>query len=135
MKSYQQLFAEMKRRKVFKVAGVYGVVAFALIQVADPLAHRHSVCRMTFLTYIVVLLLLGVPGRDRSGLGIRGDTPDGMHKTSEAAPGEIEAIVSLPASKRWPAGLMALAGSGCPDRRRLVGGQADGTRVCDGLSR
>jgi len=27
MKSYQEFFAELKRRKVFKVAGVYGIVS------------------------------------------------------------------------------------------------------------
>ena len=60
MKSYQEFFAEMKRRKVFKVAGVYGVVAFALIQVADPLVTALNLPG-EFLTYIVVLLLLGFP--------------------------------------------------------------------------
>ena len=30
MKSYQQFFAELKRRKVFKVAAVYGAAAFIL---------------------------------------------------------------------------------------------------------
>ena len=110
MKTYQQLFAELKRRKVFKVAGVYGVVAFALIQVADPLVTALNL-PTEFLTYIVVLLLLGFPVAIVLAWAFE-VTPDGMQKTGEAAPGEIEAIVSLPASKRWPAGLMALAGVG-----------------------
>jgi hypothetical protein len=110
MKSYQQLFAEMKRRKVFKVAGVYGIVAFGLLQVAEPLAIALGLPD-TFLTYIVALLLLGFPVAIVLAWAFE-VTPDGMQKTGEAAPGEIEAIVSLPASKRWPAGLMALVGVG-----------------------
>ena len=35
MKSYQQFFAELKRRNVFRVAGLYGIVAFGVLQVAD----------------------------------------------------------------------------------------------------
>ncbi len=34
-KQYQILFAELKRRKVFKVAAVYGAVAFGVLQAAD----------------------------------------------------------------------------------------------------
>ncbi|MDH3296968.1 MAG: hypothetical protein OEM96_01645 [Gemmatimonadota bacterium] len=37
MKSYQQLFAELKRRKVFQVAAVYGAVGFGVLQLADIL--------------------------------------------------------------------------------------------------
>ena len=129
MKTYQQLFAELKRRKVFKVAGVYGVVAFALIQVADPLVTALNL-PADFLTYIVVLLLLGFPVAIVLAWAFE-VTPDGMHKTGEAAPGEIEAIVSLPASKRWPAGLDGSGGSGCPDCRCLVGGSAERAR-CGG---
>ena len=110
MRSYQQFLAELKRRKVFKVTAVYGAVAFALIQVADPLVAALSLPD-EFLTYIVVLLLLGFPVAIVLAWAFE-VTPDGMQKTGDAAPGEIEAIVSLPASKRWPAGLMALAGVG-----------------------
>ena len=37
MKSYRQLFAELKRRKVFKVAAVYGAVGYGVLQLADIL--------------------------------------------------------------------------------------------------
>ena len=109
MKSYQEFFAELKRRKVFKVAGVYGVVAFGLLQVAEPLATALGLPD-TFLTYIVALLLLGFPVALVLAWAFE-VTPDGMQKTEAAAPGEIEAIVALPVSKRWPAGLMALLGA------------------------
>ncbi len=110
MKSHQEFFAELKRRKVFKVTGVYGVVAFGLLQVADPLATALGLPD-TFLTYIVALLLLGFPVALVLAWAFE-VTPDGMQKTEAAAPGEIEAIVALPVSKRWPAGLMALLGVG-----------------------
>jgi hypothetical protein len=32
---YQRLFAELKRRRVFRVMAVYGVVGFVLLQVVD----------------------------------------------------------------------------------------------------
>ena len=33
--AYQRFFAELKRRKVFRVMAVYGGVAFVILQVAD----------------------------------------------------------------------------------------------------
>ena len=32
---YQRFFAELKRRRVFRVMAVYGAVAFVILQVAD----------------------------------------------------------------------------------------------------
>ena len=58
--SYQRLFAELKRRRVFRVAAVYGAVAFVVLQVADimvpVLALPESVTRA-----IALLLILGFP--------------------------------------------------------------------------
>jgi TolB-like protein len=109
MKSYQEFFAELKRRKVFKVAAVYGVVAFGLIQVADPLTGA-LLLPDTFLTYVVAVLLLGFPLALVLAWAFEVN-PDGVQRTGAAAPGEIEAIVSAPASQRWPAGVMALVGA------------------------
>ena len=108
MKSYQQFFAEMKRRKVFKVAGVYGIVSFGLLQVADPLATALGLPD-TFLTYVVAILLLGFPLALVLAWAFEVN-PDGVQRTGAAAPGEIEAMVNAPASQRWPDGLMALVG-------------------------
>jgi TolB-like protein/Tfp pilus assembly protein PilF len=105
---YQRFFAELKRRKVFKVAAVYGAVAFGLIQVADPLSEAMQLPE-TFLPLVVATLLLGFPVALVLAWAFE-VTPDGMQRTEEAAPGEIERIVAQPASKRWPAGLLALAG-------------------------
>ncbi|MFQ5530173.1 MAG: tetratricopeptide repeat protein, partial [Gemmatimonadota bacterium] len=110
MRSYQQLFAELKRRKVFKVAAVYGIVAFGLIQVADPLAGA-LLLPDTFLTYVVAILLLGFPLALVLAWAFE-VTPEGVRRTEVAGAGEIAGIVALPASQRWPAGLMALVGVG-----------------------
>jgi len=37
-------------------------------------------------------------------------TPAGVRRTSEAAPGELAEILAAPAARRWPSGLLALAG-------------------------
>lgn len=108
MKPYQQLFAELKRRHVFKVAGVYGVVAFGLIQVADPLA-KALLLPDAFLTYVVAVLLLVFPLALVLAWAFE-VTPQGVRKTEAATTEEIEAIVAQPASKRWPAGLLAVVG-------------------------
>ncbi len=123
MKSYQGFFAELKRRKVFKVAAVYGVVSFGLIQVADPLTDA-LLLPDAFLTYVVASLMLGFPLALVLAWALE-VTPDGVQRTGAAAPGEIEAMVSAPASQRWPAGLLALVGAGA----LLAGGWWVGQRT------
>ena len=68
MKSYQEFFAEMKRRKVFKVAAVYGGVAFVLLQdeqgtVTNALLHalfaRPDAWRMVTCTPRIAATLPG----------------------------------------------------------------------------
>jgi TolB-like protein len=107
-RGYQQLFAELKRRHVFKVATVYGVVAFGLIQVADPLVGALGLSE-AFLTYVVAALLLGFPVALVLAWAFE-VTPQGVQKTEAATPEEIEAIVAEPAARRWVSGLLALAG-------------------------
>ncbi len=108
MKSYQEFFAELKRRHVFRVAAVYGIVSFGLIQFAEPLAQALLLPDV-FLTYVAAILLLGFPLALVLAWAFE-VTPDGVRKTADAAPGVIEEILAQPASKRWPAGLMALVG-------------------------
>ncbi|HSM08432.1 MAG TPA: hypothetical protein VLA33_05385 [Gemmatimonadota bacterium] len=105
---YQRLFAELKRRHVFKVAAIYGAVAFAVLQVADPLATALGLPD-SFLSLVLALLMLGFPVALVLAWAFE-VTPEGVQKTESAAPGEIEAIVAEPASRRWPSGLLALAG-------------------------
>lgn len=55
-----KLFDELKRRKVVRVAGVYAVVSWLLIQVANNIVPALQLPTWTS-TFIVVLLLIGFP--------------------------------------------------------------------------
>ena len=54
------LFQELQRRKVLKTLGVYGAVAFIIIQVADIVLTRLLLPDWT-VTFVVVLVILGFP--------------------------------------------------------------------------
>lgn len=105
---YQRFLAELKRRRVFRVAAVYGATAFVVVQVADVLQEALHLPE-AFLTGVAVLALLGFPiaivlawAYDR--------TPQGVVRTGTATTQQIAAIVAQPASRRWPSGLLALVG-------------------------
>ena len=105
---YQRFFAELKRRKVFRVAAVYGAVAFVVLQVADilvPALHLPE----SFTTGIALLSILGFPIALVLAWAFD-STPSGLQRTDAATTGELEAILSQPAASRWPSGLLALAG-------------------------
>lgn len=106
--SYQRLFAELKRRRVFRVAAVYGAVAFVVLQVADimvpVLALPEAVTRA-----IALLLILGFPIALAMAWAFE-VTSEGVKRTEDPTEGEIEAIVAEPRSRRWPSGVLALAG-------------------------
>jgi TolB-like protein/Flp pilus assembly protein TadD len=104
----QRFFAELKRRKVFRIAAVYGAVAFVVLQVADILVPALRLPE-TFTTGIALLSILGFPIAVVLAWAFE-STPEGILKTDAAATGEIEAIVAQPAASRWPSGLLALAG-------------------------
>jgi len=107
---YQSFFAELKRRKVFRVAATYGAVGFVILQVAEliadglqlPPAVRTTITIIVLLGFPVAIVLAWVLER----------TPEGdLQRTPDAQSGEIEQIVSESRSRRWPAGLAALAGT------------------------
>lgn len=58
--SYQRLFAEMKRRNVFRVMAVYGIVGFIVLQVVDLLVPALLLPEWTY-RLVAVLLLVGFP--------------------------------------------------------------------------
>ena len=106
---YQRLFAELKRRKVFKVAAVYGAVSFGVLQVADILVPAMELPD-SFVRGIALVCLLGFP--IALVLAWAFETgPEGMQRTSDAEPGEITQIASAPRARRWPSGILALAGT------------------------
>jgi TolB-like protein/Tfp pilus assembly protein PilF len=105
---YQRFFAELKRREVFRVAAVYGAVGFVVLQVADLLAEGLALPDVVLRT-ATFLVLIGFPIAVVLAWAYE-RTPQGMKRTDPAATGEIDAIVAESPSKRWPAGLLALAG-------------------------
>jgi TolB-like protein/lipoprotein NlpI len=107
--AYQRFFAELKRRKVFRVMAVYGGVAFVILQIADIALPGLGLPDWT-ITFILVLTLLGFPIAIVLAWAFE-MTPDGVKKTVDATPGEITQIVSAPAGSRWPVGLAAAAGT------------------------
>ena len=106
---YQRFFAELKRRRVFRVMAVYGAVAFGVLQAADvliPALHLPE----TMITAIAALALLGFPLAIALAW-VFDRTPEGLTRTPDADTGEITTIVSQPAGSRWPAGLAAVVGT------------------------
>jgi len=106
---YQRFFAELKRRRVFRVMAVYGAVAFGVLQVADilvpVLALPDSMTRG-----VALLLLLGFPLA--VVLAWAFDlTLQGVRRATEATPGELSEILAASAVKRWLSGLLALVGT------------------------
>jgi hypothetical protein len=55
-----KLLEELKRRKVFRVAAVYAVVAWLLIQVADTVLPALQMPDWT-VSFVTILFILGFP--------------------------------------------------------------------------
>lgn len=107
-KRYQVFLADLKRRRVFKFAALYGAVAFAVMQAAEflvPALHLPE----SVSTVIAVTAILGFPVAMVLAW-IFDVTRQGVVRTHPASPVELEALVAQPAVRRWPAGVLALAG-------------------------
>ena len=109
MKSYQEFFAEMKRRKVFRVMGMYGAVGFVVLQAGELLVNTFSLPPQ-FQTGIGVLIVLGFPVAIVLAWAFE-MTADGVQRTGEADAADLEEITAAPAASRWPSGLLALFGT------------------------
>ena len=105
---YQRFFAELKRRRVFRVMAVYGIVGFILLQIVDLVVPALLLPEWTY-RFVALILMLGFPVAIVLAWAFE-STPEGIQKTQAAAPGEIAGILAAPASQRIPAGLMALIG-------------------------
>ncbi len=77
----QHWFAELKRRKVFRVAGAYLVVAWLLLQVADVSFGPMGLPEWT-LTLVIALLVLGFPIACILAWAFDG-TPTGFERTPD----------------------------------------------------
>jgi TolB-like protein/Tfp pilus assembly protein PilF len=105
---YQHFFAELKRRRVFRVMAVYGIVGFVLLQIMDLVVPALLLPEWTY-RFVALILLLGFPVAIVLAWAFE-MTPEGVRRTAEAAPGELTEITAAPASKRWSSGLLALVG-------------------------
>ena len=105
---FRHFLAELKRRKVFRVTAVYGAASFGILQAADILFPRIGLPDWT-VTLVAALALAGFPLALILSWAFE-RTPEGVHKTSPAVIGELEAIASAPAKSRWPLGIAALGG-------------------------
>ncbi|MEE9162748.1 MAG: hypothetical protein V3U35_07225, partial [Candidatus Neomarinimicrobiota bacterium] len=88
------LLAELKRRRVFRVAAVYGGVAFVVVQIVDG-AFGYLNIPEWFGTAIIVLLLVGFPFA--VGLAWVFDiTPEGIVRTGGKEEAEAKALTEAP---------------------------------------
>ena len=108
-RSYQTLFAELKRRHVFKVAAVYGAVTFVVLQVVDLVGPALNLPEVV-MTVAVVIALAAFPVT-LVLTWVFDVTPKGVKRTDPAASGELEAIVAQSPGQRWPIGMLAVAGT------------------------
>jgi len=105
---YQRLFAELKRRRVFRVMAVYGIVGFVLLQIMELVVPALLLPGWTY-RLVAVILLLGFPVAIVLAWALE-MTPEGVRRTAEATPDELTQIITASAWKRWPAGVAALVG-------------------------
>jgi TolB-like protein/Tfp pilus assembly protein PilF len=105
---YQRFFAELKRRRVFRVMAVYGFVGFVLLQIVDLAVPALLLPEWTY-RFVALILLLGLPIAILLAWAFE-MTPEGVQRATEAAPGELGAIIAQPASRHWFAGVLALVG-------------------------
>jgi hypothetical protein len=106
--AYQRFFAELKRRRVFRVAAVYGGSAFVVLQVADVVAEGLNLSPAA-LQAVTLLILAGFPIALALSWAFQ-VTPQGVRRTDPATPADLDAIVAQPRGQRWPAGVLGLLG-------------------------
>ena len=105
---YQRFFAELKRRRVFRVMAVYGATAFVVLQVAD-IAFPALGLPEWAMTLVLALTLVGFPIAVVVAWAFE-MSPEGMKRTLDADAAELQTIISAPPNRRWASGLLALAG-------------------------
>jgi tetratricopeptide (TPR) repeat protein len=100
----------MRRRRVFRVAAVYGAVSFAALQAVDIMAEGLALPPV-ILTIVTVLVIVGFPVAVIVAWVYERHPEGGFRRTGEAAAGELEEIAAQPRSHRWLPGILALAGT------------------------
>jgi TolB-like protein/thioredoxin-like negative regulator of GroEL len=87
---------------------VYGAVGFGILEGVDLLAAALGL-PASLVTIVALAVIAGFPLALVLSWSYR-LSPDGVARTAEAEPGEIEEIVAAPRSRRWPSGVAALLG-------------------------
>ncbi|MFW6084086.1 MAG: tetratricopeptide repeat protein, partial [Gemmatimonadota bacterium] len=105
----KRFLAELKRRNVFRVAAVYGVIGFAVIEVADAVFPRIPLPEWT-VSLVVWLVLLGFPVGLVLAWAFETSPGGGVRRTRPVRPAILDAIVAQPAHRRWPIGLAGALG-------------------------
>lgn len=108
--SIQRFLAELKRRRVFRVAAIYGVVGFAVIEVTRNAFPRIPLPEWS-VSLVVWLILLGLPVALVLAWAFEASPGGGVRRTRSVRPAILDAIVALPARRRWPIGVAGLVGS------------------------
>lgn len=80
------LFAELRRRNVYRAAAAYGALSWLLIQITTQVFPFFNIPNWA-VRYVIVLLLLGFP-LAMSGAWIFEWTPKGLKRTDDVAPSE-----------------------------------------------
>jgi tetratricopeptide (TPR) repeat protein len=106
----KRLFAELKRRRVFRVMAIYGGAAFAVLEAVDLVSSGIPIPGQ-LRSLLTVLVLAGFPIAVVLSW-VFDITPAGLERTDPARSQELEEIVSAPARVRWPIGMLALVSSG-----------------------
>jgi TolB-like protein/Flp pilus assembly protein TadD len=78
------LFTELRRRNVFRVAVLYGVVAWVIMQIADVVMPRVGIPEWG-VTLVIILLVLGFPIVAIAAWAFE-LTPEGLRRTHEVDP-------------------------------------------------
>jgi TolB-like protein/Tfp pilus assembly protein PilF len=102
------LLAELKRRKVLRVAAAYGATSFLLLQAADIIFPALGLPRWA-MTLVVALAIIGFPMAMVLAWTFE-SSEQGLRRTPPPGHGELEEILAQPRSRRWGAGIAALVG-------------------------
>lgn len=109
-RGYQRLFAELKRRHVFRVMAMYGAVGFIILQSVELVIPALLLPEWTY-RLVALILLIGFPITIVLAWAFDVSPEGGLQRTRSASPEEIASIAAAPASSRWPIGVAALAGT------------------------
>ena len=82
---HRRIFAEFRRRRVFRVMALYGAASFALLQVVDLLVPVLGLSD-SLTQGVALLLLVGAPVAILLEWAFE-LTPEGVRRTVPAAPG------------------------------------------------